>query len=619
MIILCSSFLASQGSGVPPGKTSNLHVPALDIGEISLEGRKAAQMELLKSFPVYAGFHFSDRLDESGITFVQRGVEDSGKAYKIDHYDHGDGIAVADVDGDGLYDIYFCTMLGSNQLWKNLGGGKFRNITGITAMTDRISTAATFADVDNDGDEDLYVSTVRTGNALFLNDGKGGFAEQTSDAGLAYSGHSSGIVMFDYNLDGLLDIFLVNVGKYTTDVKGPGGYYVGIDRAFEGQLHPELSEQSVLYRNRGKDRFVDVSSDVSLVDKNWTGDASFTDFNNDLYPDLYVVNMQGDDHYYENQKGEKFEDKTPKYFPHTPYGTMGIKFFDFNNDGFMDLLLTDMHSDMMDELGTGEEKNKMNRFSGLMWGENSILGDAFFKNQGAGTFQEISDQVGVENYWPWGVSVGDLNADGYDDVFISSGMGFPFRYGINSLLLNNHGKTFLDSEFILGIEPRKGGRTSAPAFELDCDGADKNHKLCKGSTGRLTVYGTLSSRSSAFFDIDNDGDLDIVTNEMNGPPQVLISDLAQKKQIHFLKIVLVGTKSNHDGLGALVKVTSGNSVYTKYNDGKSGYLSQSALPLYFGLSDAKAVDRIEVLWPSGTKQVVTKGIALNQVLKIVEQ
>jgi enediyne biosynthesis protein E4 len=227
--------------------------------------------------------------------------------------------------------------------------------------------------------------------------------------------------------------------------------------------------------------------------------------------------------------------------------------------------------------------------------------------------------MGVENYWPWGVSVGDLNADGWDDIFIASGMGYPFRYGINSLLLNNRGEKFLDAEFLTGIEPRR--TLHIPYSTLDCSqpGLDQlKQGVCSGRQATIQVMGTASSRSSVIFDLDNDGDLDIVTNNFNSAPQVLISDLSQVKEIHWLKIILVGTVSNRDGLAATVRVHSVGQIYTKYNDGKSGYLSQSALPLYFGLGDSKKVDRIEVTWPSGRKQVLTDGLGINQTLKITE-
>jgi hypothetical protein len=280
-----------------------------------------------------------------------------------------------------------------------------------------------------------------------------------------------------------------------------------------------------------------------------------------------------------------------------------------------------MHSDMSEDIGPEKEKLKADmKFSEafLQGGSNNIFGNAFYQNLGAGKFTEISDQLGVESYWPWGVSVEDLNADGYQDIFIAASMNFPFRYGINSLLLNNLGAVFLDSEFILGVEPRRGGRTQIPWFTLDCSGADKSHLMCKDKKGPIEIRGPLGSRSSVIFDLDDDGDQDIVTLDFGSEPQVLISNLAQKKALHFLKVRLIGKTSNRDGLGAKVQVVAGPKTYTQDYDGKSGYLAQSSLPLYFGLGDANQIDRIEVLWPSGRKQTLTENLPLNHVIQINE-
>lgn len=601
-----------------------VRVPEADVGAQTLSARKAAQEKTVTEFKVFYQFQFRDRLAESGITFTHHFTDDSGKFYKPNHYDHGNGIAAADVDGDGRPDIYFVNQLGGNELWKNLGGGKFADITESAGvgLKDRVSVSASFADIDNDGDPDLYVTTVRGGNVLFENDGKGHFRDISKQSGLDYVGHSSGAVFFDYDNDGLLDLFLVNVGKYTTEERGRGGYFVGFPDAFAGHLRPERKEVSRLYRNLGHNRFEDVTEKIGLPYTGFSGDATFTDFDRDGWPDLYVLNMQGENHYLENQKGKAFVDKTAVHFPRTPWGAMGVKFFDFDNDGQMDLLLTDMHSDMSEEIGPEREKSK----SRMQWTEHFlqggadkfIFGNAFYWNRGGGRFEEISDKIGVENYWPWGPSVGDLNADGWDDIFIASSMCFPYRYGINSLLLNNRGEKFLDAEFLLGIEPRRGGKTAIPRFEVDCSTESEGRPACRGETGPITVLGTLGTRSAVIFDLDGDGDLDIVTNEFGAQPQVFISDLAQKKKIHSLPILLEGTVSNRNALGATVQVTAGGKTYVKYNDGKSGYLSQSVLPLYFGLGDATKVDRVEVLWPSGRKSVLTQGIAINRTLTISE-
>jgi enediyne biosynthesis protein E4 len=600
--------------------------PDVDIGADSLAARKQAQLETEKQFSVFYQFHFTDKLKESGITFVNHAVDDVTLHMKAAHYDHGTGIAVADVDGDGLYDIYFVNQVGGNELWKNLGGGKFKNITkeaGV-GLPGRISVGAAFADVDNDGSPDLFVTTVRGGNVLFKNDGHGHYRDVTDEAGLALVAHSSGAFFFDYDNDGLLDLLVCNVGMYTSDEKGPDGEYVAFKDGFFGHLHPERFEHPALYKNLGHHHFKDVTAEMGLHPHGWCGDASFGDLNGTGWPSIYFLNMQGSNSYYENEGGKIFVDKTAQYFPRTPWGAMGIKFFDYDNDGRIDLLVTDMHSDMSREPGTDNEKAKadVTWTDDYLQGKKSdfIFGNALYHNLGDGKIEEVSDKMGVENYWPWGVSVGDINADGWDDIFIASGMSFPYRYGINSLLLNNRGQKFLDSEFILGIEPRKNLYT--PWFEIDCSGPDAkqgmNAGTCAGQSGKIIAMAPRSSRSSVMFDLDNDGDLDIVTNDLNSEPQVFVSDLAQRKHIHWLKVVLVGTVSNREGLGATVRLHAGGQTYMKYNDGKSGYLSQSALPLYFGLGDATKVDSIEVSWPSGRKQVLTTGLAENNTLQITE-
>ncbi len=620
LVSCCTPFSAVAAT---PDGSNVLLVPAIDSGIETLELRRHEQLQNLWRFEVFHGFTFTNRQAWSGITFEHRVVDDAGKYYKAVHYDHGTGIAAADVNLDGKTDLYFVSQLGGNELWQNLGGGKFKNTTAEAgvALADRIGVTASFADIDNDGDPDLFVTTVRTGNVLFENDGKGRFKDITAAAGLTYSGHSSGAVFFDYNRDGRLDLFVTNVGRYTTERKGEGGYAVGFTDAFTGHLLPERTERSILYKNLGGNRFEKVNAQVGLDDGSWSGDASVNDVNGDGFPDLYVLNMQGDDHYYENQGGQRFVDKTAETFPKTCWGAMGLEFFDFDGDGDVNLFVTDMHSDMSQEVPPGFEKSK----SKMIWtedflqgGGNNVFGNCFYQRGADGRFAEISDRVNAENYWPWGLSIGDLNADGWEDAFLTSSMNFPFRYAVNTLLLNNRGKTFLDSEFILGVEPRANG-ARRPWFELDCSGADRQHDLCRGKSGSFSVHGTRGSRSSVMFDFDDDGDLDIVTLEMGDLPQVLTSNLTEKATVRFLKVRLLGKASNRDGLGAKVTVVAGGRRLTQWLDGKSGYLSQSSLPLYFGLGEATQINAIEIEWPSGKKQTVTEGLGLNRLVEIREE
>jgi hypothetical protein len=197
-------------------------------------------------------------------------------------------------------------------------------------------------------------------------------------------------------------------------------------------------------------------------------------------------------------------------------------------------------------------------------------------------------------------------------------MNYPYRYATNSLKLNDRGQRFVDAEFVLGVEPRRGDQLATPWFDLDMDGADRAHSAGAGLSGRVSIWGARGSRSSAIFDVDGDGDLDIVTNEFNAEPLVLLSNLTERRGARFLKVALQGRQSNRSGLGAVVTVTAGGATHAQVYDGKSGYLSQSLMPLYFGLGEAERIERVEVVWPSGRRQVAQMPVAVNGTLTLQE-
>lgn len=646
--VLVGMLAACEDTGGGVDLEPHRHLPGSDTVAVRsrdifdppwLDSRGADQIEGLRGAGPYHDFRFADSLAGSGVDFVHLQTDETGRDWKPTHYDHANSVSVADVDGDGLLDLYFANQAGPNRLYRNAGNGRFEDMTAEAgvALPGRVSVAGSFADTDNDGDPDLFVTVVRDGNVFFENQGDGTFRDATEEAGLGARGHYSASVFFDYDRDGLLDLFVSNVGIYTKPEKKEhvgfsrrqdspvDSIHPGVDKAFQGHLFPDRNQPSILYRNTGDNRFRDVSQDMGISgDVPWTGDASPLDYNDDGWPDLYALNMQGHDVFYENVEGQRFRKATREVFPLTPWGTMGIKAFDYDNDGDRDLFLTDMHSDMTQTVEPSEEKEK----SVMQWPERilrtegrSIFGNAFFRNEGGGEYTEISQQIGAENFWPWGLSVGDLNADGFTDVFIASGMSYPYRYGINTVLLNRRGEEFVDSEFALRVEPRRGGLTAKPWFVLDCAAEERWHRHCRpeGRSGPATVWSTVSSRSSVIFDVEGDGDLDLVTSEFHDAPLYLVSDLSERKpELRYLKVRLVGSASNRDGLGTRVRVTAGARTFTKVYDGQSGYLAQSSKPLYFGLGDADSVDRISLTWPSGQTQVVEGPLETNRLLTIEE-
>jgi hypothetical protein len=247
-LVLCGADGVAQETVV-----GEFSVPGPDYGADTLVLRKAAQLAAENEFKVFYGFHFTDELKASGITFRHRAVADELQNWKPTHYDHGSAVAVADVDGDGLYDILFVNQIGGNELWKNLGHGKFQNITaeaGI-ALPNLVSVGAAFGGIDNDGTQDLVITTVLGGVFLFKNDGRGHFKNITAESGIDVVAHSSGALFFDYDNDGLVDLLICNIGKYTTDEKWPDGSYMGLADAFAATFIPTDSNMPYSTRNSG--------------------------------------------------------------------------------------------------------------------------------------------------------------------------------------------------------------------------------------------------------------------------------------------------------------------------------------------------------------------------------
>ena len=623
---------------------TDVFVPAAVREPSWLAARVNTQLASAAQLAARHDFHFTDRLGASGITFKLQASTDVGRFYTANHYDHGTGVAVADVDGDGRLDLYFANQAGASALYRNLGGGRFEDITerSGTRVSGRACTGVAFADIDNDGDADLYVSCVRAGNLLFQNDGHGTFTDITATAGVGGFGtHSSGVVFFDYDGDGLLDLFVTNVGKYTRDERWDDGLYAAVRDAFAGHLHPDRSETSLLFHNLGHGRFENATQKSGLVHTAWSGEATAIDADGDGRQDLYVPSMQGHDEFWRNAGGGRFERRSREVFPATPWGAMGAQVLDWNGDGRPDLYVTDMHTDMSSDLQPEEDAKKHDPktffppdFLGT--DRNHVLGNALFTSTGPLRFVEESDKAGVETGWPWGPSVGDLNADGWPDIFVAAGMNYPFRYRGSDILLNDGGRRFAAAEYILGIEPRR--RLVVPWMDLDCD-ADVKQDLCTGEQepllaedtrtpeqrrktdprhGHITAWAARASRSAVIFDLDDDGDLDIVTTNYGDLPQVFISDLSQRGDVHFLKVKLVGRRSNRDGIGAVVAVQANGRTQTLFHDGKTGYLAQGVMPLYVGLGGATQAESIAVTWPSGRRQTVRGPIQSGTVVTVRE-
>lgn len=556
---------------------------------------------------------FVDVATQSGLNFQMSFLpNEQGADFKINLYDHGSGVAVADYDGDGFEDVLFLNQLGANALYRNRGDGTFVETTKLAgvALEDRICVAASFADYDNDGDQDLFVTSTRGGNVLFRNEGDGSFLDVTKAAGVEFVGHSQSPLFFDFDGDGWLDLFVANTAGWTTDE------FDARTKHFVGKPDMSLSvlserESNLLYRNKGDGTFFECGKAQGIEGLGWSNDACLIDFDEDGKQDLLITNMFGPSQLYRRIGPEGFTNVTKDVLGKTPFGGMGAKAFDYDNDGHLDIFLVDMHSDMW--VGVDFEHNtesfakqsEKKKLGAELWAnvadlppddpwrqekirefaesrrinlDEVVFGNVLFRNLGGGKFEEVSDLAGMETFWPWGVAAGDFDNDGFEDAFIASGMGFPFYYWPNQLMMNQGNGRFVDRANSEGIEPPVAGIEFGEAM--------------KG------VRSVRSSRCAAVADFNGDGRLDLVTNNFNHGPYYFRNQFPQQA---YLALELKGTRSNRDAIGAIVHLYAGEQVMTRQVTSGGGYISQSSKRIHFGLGKRTAVDRVEILWPSGLR------------------
>ncbi|GIV57450.1 MAG: hypothetical protein KatS3mg042_0363 [Rhodothermaceae bacterium] len=562
--------------------------------------------------------------DSSGVTFAN--VLDEDSTFNIINYLYfydGGGVAVGDVNGDGLVDLYFTANRRPNRLYLNRGGFTFEDVTEAAGVAGRgtWTKAATMADVNGDGWLDLYVSNVEHGpmhgrNELFLNRGPGDdglprFEERAAEYGLDVAGLNTQAVFFDYDRDGDLDVYLVRHSVH--DVGQIGGV------EFRAKHHEAAGD--LLLRN-DDGRFVDVTEAAGIYSSvlGYGLAAAASDLNRDGCPDLYVSNdFHENDYLYLNNCDGTFRETIYTATGHTSLASMGNDAADINNDLRPDVIVTDMlpfrediRRTAVSEEGYDVYRIKLNRGYHHQFTRNTLL-----INLGQGHFIDLAFYAGVAaTDWSWAALLADLDLDAYNDLFVTNGvyrrpndldyLRFVVQPQVQAALRNEViPPAVLDS--VLAWMPSVPLPNAAFHNRGDLTFAERAAAWGLGTPG--------FSNGAAYADLDNDGDLDLVVNNLNAPAAIYRNQAREHTGRHYLTVVLEGEPPNRFGIGAKVIVRHGGTAQLREQFPTRGWASSVDPRLHVGLGDDATVDTLTVVWPDGRFQTLT-GLAADRTLTL---
>ncbi len=570
-------------------------------------------------------------VDKTGITFSNRINEnDTLNIFTYEYVYNGGGVAMGDFNNDKLTDVYFTGNTTPNKLYLNKGDMKFEDVTQQAGVdgAGRWTSGVAVVDINNDGLLDMYVcatarkvATQRT-NLLYVNQGVGrngipSFREMAIDYGIADTTHTTNAAFFDYDNDGDLDLYvLVNEME---------------DTRFPNQFHQKATDGSSkrndrFYRNdfdktKNHPVFTDVTKEAKIFDEGFGLGINITDINQDGWKDIYITNdfLANDLMYINNQDGT-FTDQAGKYFKHTSYSAMGNDVADINNDGLVDLIALDMMP------ATNSRKKMMTPANNYITYQNNDKFNYTYQyarntlqvNQGKNPttgdpmFSEVGLLSGIaQTDWSWAPMVTDFDNDGLRDIIITN--GFPrdindhdflaYRDQVMSLM----SKTML-LDYVPVIKLKNYAYHNKGNFQFE-DVTDK-----WGITELTTANG------AAYADLDNDGDLDYIVNNINDSASVYRNNSMQIKpqESNYLRVQLKGTAGNLMGLGAWIEILYDNGQKQVYEHTPyRGYLSSVEAIAHFGLGKTQKIDQLKIIWPGGKSQIL-KDIKSNQVISLKE-
>jgi hypothetical protein len=546
--------------------------------------------------------------EATGVTFVNE-VPEHPEFNIINYlnYYNGGGVAVGDVDDDGLPDLYFTSNQGQNRLYLNRGDFLFEDVTERAGVAGSAgwTTGATMADVNGDGHVDIYVSAVnhlsRKGpNVLYINNGDGTFTDMTEAYGLGHVGYSTQAAFFDYDLDGDLDAYLLNSSTH----EERGNVFAPQRDAY----HPRAGDR--LFRN-DDGRFVDVTAEAGIygtVEGYGLGVAA-TDLDFDGCPDIYVNNdFQENDFLYYNNCDGTFTESIATSIRHTSLSSMGVDAADFNNDGRPDVMVLDMFPEREDVLKTSAsaenfviEERKLAAGYHPQYARNTLQ-----LNLGQRRFSEIGYLAGVHaTDWSWAPLFADLDNDGDKDLFVTNGI----YHRPNDLDFYAYVRLpAVQASLAEGIREDNLALLLAtmPQIPIPNHAFRNNGDLTfTNSAERWGLAQPGFSNGAAYVDLNDDGALDLVVNNVNTPAWIYRNRAREHDERHFLTVELRGAGANTAGIGTKVIIEHGGEQQLLEQMPTRGFQSSVDHRLHFGLGPAEVVESLIVIWPDRRYQTLT--------------